>query len=489
MTSHEAVDPERRAANSDEARSSPRVMLEGRAGTTEWRLQTRPVPDLRKLVDRSAADARDGTIDFWTPPAQDRAAPREKLCEGLFEGADGKLFKAPEAIFGSDGLRPRDGEPPQGTALLVPGIGTDAAVAKDMAQSLADRHRLSVFTVDTGESVRAVWHGAPGLRDIPQPAQYAFDDKAREAVVERLNDPDNRAVASIKGAITTAVEHDAPLDIVVASNGALLAGRAVGEATADLRRAGLPDKLIDQKLGDLIAIHRLSPSVLDAGAIGDPFRADGTSVVQAEPHDFARDVQNATDAVRAYGSAATNRFFDAMKEDVASTGKFLAQPAYVPAAQIAAGLHEQIVGYATRDAYDNNRRFLDGVQNTVKSAVDDPAGTLGKAVPGVVIGMVTHSAGAFVESKLAQQATGEVVRSGLAADIAEHVEPRAAAVRSGGAPALRPDPEAWREGTVRLGTGPAPTLSEGASAPSVATLRSSSRPAPGGMCRRRTSTN
>jgi len=409
----------------------PNRPLEGSVNVTEWDFQTQRVPDLQTLNDRGKADARAGTIDFWQRSQQDQRTP---LREGMFEGADGKMFKAAVAVFGPDGIRPVDGEP-RGAALLVPNVGSDANVTREMAQTIADRHGVSVFTVDTGDYTRAGWQDAAAeLKGIPQPLHYVLDESARKIVADKLNEPNNRAVASVKDAITAAVSYNTPLDIVVVSNGGLVADRALGEAVGDLRRSGMPDTEIDSKLSDLIAIHRADPSLYGAAAPRQTPMEAAASTFQDQARDAGRRLQEAAAQMGTYGAAATDRFFAAMKEDVMSTGAFLAQPAYVPAAQLAKGLHEGVVNYFTNDAYDNNQKSVTGVENAVHSAIEDPAGTLGKAVPNIAFGMITGSAEEFLESKITQQAADDAVRSG--AD------------------------QAWRKGTVQFGTGPAAKADE-----------------------------
>jgi hypothetical protein len=108
--------------------------------------------------------------------------------------------------------------------------------------------------------------------------------------------------------------------------------------------------------------------------------------------------------------AGANRFFACLAEAVRSDLRFLAQPGYVPAAQIAQALHEGTWRYLTGNAYANNRALFDGALQSLRQLRDDPACWFGNAAPGAAVGVVTHYAGAAAEAAEVQNAEKAAVR-------------------------------------------------------------------------------
>jgi hypothetical protein len=101
---------------------------------------------------------------------------------------------------------------------------------------------------------------------------------------------------------------------------------------------------------------------------------------------------------------ATNRFFHCMSEAVYADLQFLAQPGYVPAAQIAKSLHEGVWNYLTSNAYGNNLAMYDAAVQSMQHGINDPACAFGGAAPAVVLTAITHGPAAMAEVKGVQQA-------------------------------------------------------------------------------------
>jgi hypothetical protein len=110
-----------------------------------------------------------------------------------------------------------------------------------------------------------------------------------------------------------------------------------------------------------------------------------------------------------YSLAATNRFFHCMGEAVSADLRFLAQPGYVPAAQIARSLHEGVWKYLTSNAYDNNLAMYDAAVQSMQHAMNDPACFLGQAAPGILAVAATHTAGAMAEARQISQAANAAI--------------------------------------------------------------------------------
>jgi hypothetical protein len=128
----------------------------------------------------------------------------------------------------------------------------------------------------------------------------------------------------------------------------------------------------------------------------------------AEMDRLASDAQN-------YALAGTNRFFKCLVETVSADMKFLAQPAYVPAAQLARSLHEGTWAYLTSDAYRNNRQMFDQALKSLRQLQADPACSFGARAPGAVVDAITHLGSAIAGATAVQKAANAAVRTANAA--------------------------------------------------------------------------
>ena len=104
----------------------------------------------------------------------------------------------------------------------------------------------------------------------------------------------------------------------------------------------------------------------------------------------AANMDRIADGAEEYALAGTNRFFKCLVEAVESDLQFLAQPAYVPAAQLAKSLHEGTWHYLTNNGYDNNYRLFQGAVQALRNLITDPACAFGNLAPGAAIAVATH---------------------------------------------------------------------------------------------------
>lgn len=107
---------------------------------------------------------------------------------------------------------------------------------------------------------------------------------------------------------------------------------------------------------------------------------------------------------RQHALAANDRFFKCAAEAIESDLRFLAQPGYVPAAQMAQSLHEGVWNYITNNAYDNNRQLYLGAVSAMNHVMNDPACAFGQVVPDIAAMAITHKVNAMGEAALAQKA-------------------------------------------------------------------------------------
>jgi hypothetical protein len=110
-----------------------------------------------------------------------------------------------------------------------------------------------------------------------------------------------------------------------------------------------------------------------------------------------------------YSLAGTNRFFSCMAEAVSADLQFLAQPGYVPAAQIANALHTGVWKYLTGNAYSNNLAMYDGAVQSMQHAMNDPACAFGQAAPALAAAAVTHLGNAMAEANQVQRAANAAI--------------------------------------------------------------------------------
>jgi len=115
------------------------------------------------------------------------------------------------------------------------------------------------------------------------------------------------------------------------------------------------------------------------------------------------------DNAQATALAATDHFFKCLAEAVSADLKFLAQPGYVPAAQIAQALHDSTWNYLTSNAYANNLQLFTAAQQTLNNFKQDPACAVANFVPQAAVMAATHLAGAAAEATAAQRAANEAI--------------------------------------------------------------------------------
>ena len=123
----------------------------------------------------------------------------------------------------------------------------------------------------------------------------------------------------------------------------------------------------------------------------------------------AAQMDNAATNTQNYSLAATNRFFHCMSEAVSADLRFLAQPGYVPAAQMAKALHQGVWSYLTSNAYSNNLAMYDAAVQSMQHAMHDPACVFGQAAPGIIAVGVLHTASAMAEARQVSRAANAAI--------------------------------------------------------------------------------
>jgi hypothetical protein len=120
-------------------------------------------------------------------------------------------------------------------------------------------------------------------------------------------------------------------------------------------------------------------------------------------------LDNASTNAQNYSLAASNRFFHCMTEAVTADLQFLAQPGYVPAAQIAKSLHQGVWTYLTSNAYDNNLKMYDAAVQSMQHTMNDPACVFGQAAPALLAVAATRTAGAMAEARQVSKAANAAI--------------------------------------------------------------------------------
>lgn len=149
--------------------------------------------------------------------------------------------------------------------------------------------------------------------------------------------------------------------------------------------------------------------------------------------DSAAKMDQIANDTQEFALAATNHFFKCLTESLSADAKFLAQPGYVPAAQMAQALHDGVTGYFLNNAVDNNLQIYGAAQRSLNSLWQDPACALANIVPTVATVAVTHLSGAVAEANAVQDAANDAIK------IAE---------------ANAADDAAWQNGPAKVGAPP-----------------------------------
>ena len=95
----------------------------------------------------------------------------------------------------------------------------------------------------------------------------------------------------------------------------------------------------------------------------------------------AAEMDHVATQAQSYALAGTNRFLKCLAKTLEGDLRFLAQPAYVPAAQMAQSLHESTWKYLTSNPYSNNLAMLQSAVDGLRNAVNDPACAFAQAAP------------------------------------------------------------------------------------------------------------
>jgi hypothetical protein len=125
-----------------------------------------------------------------------------------------------------------------------------------------------------------------------------------------------------------------------------------------------------------------------------------------------------------YSLAASNRFFRCLSEAVDGDLRFLAQPGYVPAAQLAKSLHEGVWTYLTSNAYRNNLGLYDGAVAAMQHAMQDPACSFAQTANAVAIAAATGGPKRLMgEASEGLSAASKAVNAAKAAEALEQEAP------------------------------------------------------------------
>jgi hypothetical protein len=121
-------------------------------------------------------------------------------------------------------------------------------------------------------------------------------------------------------------------------------------------------------------------------------------------------MDSVANSTQRYSLAATNHFFKCLTEALAADLRFLAQPGYVPASQIAQSLHQGVSTYLTSNAYTNNLQMFQAAQQALNQFKQDPACGLAKMVPGAAAAAIAHLGSAVAEANAAESAANAASR-------------------------------------------------------------------------------
>jgi hypothetical protein len=156
----------------------------------------------------------------------------------------------------------------------------------------------------------------------------------------------------------------------------------------------------------------LTPSPETPGAL--PLPAN----VRQQLLNTAAQVDKVLDDAQNNALAATDRFFKCLGEGISADLKFLAQPGYEPAAQIAQSLHAGVTNYFTSNAYSNNMQAYQAAQQSMNTLKSDPACFAANVAPMVAAIAVTHLASAAAEANATQAAANEAIAEADATEAA-----------------------------------------------------------------------
>jgi hypothetical protein len=148
----------------------------------------------------------------------------------------------------------------------------------------------------------------------------------------------------------------------------------------------------------------LTPSPETPGAL--PLPAN----VRQQLLNTAAQLDKVLDDAQDYSLAATDRFFKCLGEALSADLKFLAQPGYVPAAQIAQSLHAGVTNYFTSNAASNNLQAYQAAQQSLNTLKSDPACFAANIAPMVAAVAVTHLASAAAEANATQAAANDAMK-------------------------------------------------------------------------------
>jgi hypothetical protein len=155
------------------------------------------------------------------------------------------------------------------------------------------------------------------------------------------------------------------------------------------------------------------PQPTDPGLTPSPETPGGLPLppdVRQQLLNTAAQVDKVVDDAQAYSLAASDHFFKCLGEAVSADLKFLAQPGYVPAAQIANSLHSGVTNYFTGNAYANNMQAYQAAQQGLNNLAQDPACFAANVAPAIAAAAVTHLAGAAAEANATQQAANDAMK-------------------------------------------------------------------------------
>jgi hypothetical protein len=181
-------------------------------------------------------------------------------------------------------------------------------------------------------------------------------------------------------------------------------GPGAGSPSSGTPRSGTPGTILGSGPGIPPTDPGLTPSPETPGGL--PLPAN----VRQQLLNTAGQLDKILDDAQDFSLAATDRFFKCLGEAVSADLKFLAQPGYVPAAQIAQSLHNGVTNYFTSNAYSNNMQAYQAAQQSLNTLKSDPACFAANIAPTVAAVAVTHLASAAAEANATQDAANDAMK-------------------------------------------------------------------------------
>ncbi len=250
----------------------------------------------------------------------------------------------------------------------------------------------------------------------------AIDTAERSYRIQRSqpNNPPAQADAQkLLGIARSDFKQCNPADAMNGSNGNPAPGSASPGSPGNPLKAGVSAGPDDTPATNTPGANGETPGPGSGGAPTDPGLTPSPETPGALPLpanvrqqllNTAGQLDKVLDDAQDYSLAATDRFFKCLGEALSADLKFLAQPGYVPAAQIAQSLHAGVTNYFTSNASSNNLQAYQAAQQSLNTLKSDPACFAANIAPTVAAVAVTHLTSALAEANATQAAANDAMK-------------------------------------------------------------------------------